>query len=67
VQIKQLSLDLAMQGWMNAGKSYVRPVEIGEVMRAYGTGVGTASRHPNFPVGAIRRAHRRRARIRPLT
>ncbi|SDB35792.1 hypothetical protein SAMN03097699_0884 [Flavobacteriaceae bacterium MAR_2010_188] len=29
-----VSLDPAMRGWMNAGKSYVEPIEIGAVMRA---------------------------------
>ena len=29
-----LSLDPAMRGWMNEGKSYIPPVGIGEVMRA---------------------------------
>ena len=28
-----LSLDPAMRGWMNEGKSYIPPVGIGEVMR----------------------------------
>lgn len=53
VQIQQLSLDPAMRGWMNAGRSYVPPVEIGAVMRAYGTGAVVASRHPDFPVGEL--------------
>ena len=38
VQIQYISLDPAMRGWMNVGKSYIRPVEIGEVMRAGGAG-----------------------------
>ena len=29
-----ISMDPAMRGWMNKGKSYIEPVEIGEVMRA---------------------------------
>jgi NADPH-dependent curcumin reductase CurA len=33
-----LSLDPAMRGWMNEGKSYIPPVGIGEVMRAGGVG-----------------------------
>ena len=32
VKILYLSLDPAMRGWMNDGKSYVPPVGIGEVM-----------------------------------
>jgi NADPH-dependent curcumin reductase CurA len=48
-----LSLDPAMRGWMNEGKSYIPPVGIGEVMRAGGVGVVAASRHPGFAVGAM--------------
>ena len=34
VRTLYLSLDPAMRGWMNEGKSYIPPVQIGEVMRA---------------------------------
>jgi NADPH-dependent curcumin reductase CurA len=46
-----LSLDPAMRGWMNEGKSYIPPVAIGEVMRAGGIGVVVASKNPAFAVG----------------
>ena len=46
-----LSLDPAMRGWMNEGKSYIAPVGIGEVMRAGGVGVVVASKNPGFAVG----------------
>ncbi|WP_295470048.1 NADP-dependent oxidoreductase [uncultured Pseudomonas sp.] len=46
-----LSLDPAMRGWMNEGKSYIEPVGLGEVMRALGIGEVIASRHPRFAVG----------------
>src|SRR6201987_4925775 len=46
-----ISLDPAMRGWMNAGASYIPPVEIGAVMRAGGVGRVTASEHPGFAVG----------------
>src|SRR5258708_6261032 len=52
VKTLMLSLDPAMRGWMNEGRSYIPPVGIGEVMRAVGLGRVTASRHPDFPVGA---------------
>jgi NADPH-dependent curcumin reductase len=52
VKVLALSLDPAMRGWMNEGKSYIPPVGIGEVMRAGGVGVVVASRNPAFPVGA---------------
>lgn len=51
VEVQQLSLDPAMRGWMNAGRSYIRPVQIGEVMRAGGAGKVIASENPNFQVG----------------
>src|SRR5271169_928429 len=50
-EISHLSIDPAMRGWMNAGASYVPPVEIGAVMRAGGIGRITASEHPGFAVG----------------
>ncbi|QJC56286.1 Putative NADP-dependent oxidoreductase YfmJ [Polaromonas vacuolata] len=46
-----LSMDPAMRGWMNAGKSYIEPVQIGEVMRAGGVGRVIASENPLFAVG----------------
>ncbi len=52
VKVLALSLDPAMRGWMNEGKSYIPPVAIGEVMRAGGIGLVVASKNPAFPVGA---------------
>ncbi|TBU87017.1 NADP-dependent oxidoreductase [Phytopseudomonas dryadis] len=46
-----LSLDPAMRGWMNEGKSYIAPVGLGEVMRALGVGEVIASNHPDYAVG----------------
>ena len=51
VKVLYLSLDPAMRGWMNEGKSYIRPVAIGEVMRAGGVGVVVASKSDKFAVG----------------
>jgi NADPH-dependent curcumin reductase len=51
VEVDYLSIDPAMRTWMNAGRSYVPPVEIGEVMRALGIGQVVESRHPGFAVG----------------
>ena len=53
VQVLALSLDPAMRGWMNEGKSYIRPVEVGEVMRAGGIGRVVASRTPAFAAGDL--------------
>ena len=51
VKVLYLSLDPAMRGWMNEGKSYIRPVAIGEVMRAGGLGIVVASKSPRFREG----------------
>ena len=51
VRIAYLSLDPAMRGWMNEGKSYVPPVGIGEVMRAGAVGEIVKSNHPKFAAG----------------
>jgi len=52
VKILYISLDPAMRGWMNDARSYVRPVAIGEVMRAGGVGVVVESKSSKFAVGA---------------
>jgi NADPH-dependent curcumin reductase len=51
VRVQYLSVDPAMRTWMNAGRSYVPPVQIGEVMRAGGIGRVVESRHPDFAAG----------------
>jgi NADPH-dependent curcumin reductase len=48
-----ISLDPAMRGWMNEGKSYIPPVAIGEVMRAGGIGEVIASKNAAFKVGDV--------------
>jgi NADPH-dependent curcumin reductase CurA len=51
VKTLYLSLDPAMRGWMNEGKSYIAPVQLGEVMRAGGIGKVIESKHPKFSPG----------------
>jgi NADPH-dependent curcumin reductase CurA len=51
IKVLLISLDPAMRGWMNEGRSYVPPVAIGAVMRALGAGRVIESRHPGFAVG----------------
>ncbi|MFZ1918151.1 MAG: NADP-dependent oxidoreductase [Terriglobales bacterium] len=51
VRLSYISLDPAMRGWMNEVRSYAPPVGIGELMRALGVGIVTASRNPRFAVG----------------
>jgi len=47
-----LSIDPAMRGWLNNTRSYIPPVQIGEVMRGYAVGTVKASKDPNFPPGS---------------
>ncbi|MEQ1612682.1 MAG: NADP-dependent oxidoreductase [Hyphomicrobiaceae bacterium] len=51
VRIEVISLDPAMRGWINDGRSYVAPVPIGGTMRAYAAGHVEASNNSNFKVG----------------
>ena len=51
VKVNYISLDPAMRGWMNEGRSYVPPVGIGEVMRAGAAGRVVASKNDRFAVG----------------
>ena len=51
VEVKYISLDPAMRGWMNDRKSYVPPVGIGEVMRAGGVGRVVDSKNDNYSIG----------------
>jgi NADPH-dependent curcumin reductase CurA len=51
VGVEYLSLDPAMRGWMNEGKSYIAPVKIGDVMRAGGVGKVIASKAEGFAAG----------------
>ena len=51
VRVRYISLDPAMRGWMNDAKSYVRPIAIGEVMRAAAIGEVVESKHPKLKQG----------------
>lgn len=46
-----ISLDPAMRGWLRDVRSYLPPVQIGEVMRAGALGQVVASKHAGFEVG----------------
>lgn len=64
VKVLYLSLDPAMRGWMNEGKSYIEPVKIGDVMRAFGAGRVIASQNPGFAVGGTCHGRVRDAGVR---
>jgi len=51
VKVLYLSLDPAMRGWMNEGKSYIPGVGIGEVRWSLGAGKVIASKNPSFAAG----------------
>jgi NADPH-dependent curcumin reductase len=51
VKALYISLDPAMRGWMNEGRSYIPPVGIGEVMRAGAIGRVVASKHKDYAIG----------------
>jgi len=52
LRTEYVSLDPAMRGWLNEGRSYIPPVGIGEVMRAGVVGQVVTSRNDRFPEGA---------------
>ena len=51
VKSEYISLDPAMRGWMNEGKSYIPPVRLGDVMRAGGVGCVLESKNGKFNKG----------------
>jgi NADPH-dependent curcumin reductase len=51
VHVEYVSLDPAMRGWINEGRSYIEPVALGAVMRAGGVGKVVASNDPAFKPG----------------
>ncbi|KAI5122301.1 hypothetical protein M0805_002377 [Coniferiporia weirii] len=54
VQVDYLSMEPAMRGWLMDRRSYVPPVQIGEVMRAYGLGkVIEAGINSKYKVGDV--------------
>jgi NADPH-dependent curcumin reductase CurA len=53
IKVHYISLDPAMRGWMNEGTTYVKGVEIGAVMRAFGAGEVVLSKHPDYAIGQM--------------
>ena len=52
-ETRYLSLDPAMRGWLNDTRSYIPPVQIGEIMRGQTIGVIKASKSAEYPVGTL--------------
>lgn len=51
LRIKYLSIDPTMRIWMADVPQYMPPVQLGEVMRAFGFGEIVETRHPNYKKG----------------
>jgi hypothetical protein len=51
VKVLYVSLDPAMRGWLNDAKSYIEPVQIGDVMRAGTVGQVIDSKNDSFVKG----------------
>ncbi|KAH7127294.1 hypothetical protein EDB81DRAFT_764478 [Dactylonectria macrodidyma] len=51
LRVIYLSIDPAMRGWIDEERSYLPPVQIGEVMRGFGLGVVEESKSSLFPEG----------------
>lgn len=51
VAIEALSMDPAIRGWMNAGTTYIKGVELGTVMRSFSAGKIVQSKNDKFNVG----------------
>lgn len=51
IRTTRISLDPSMRGQMENRADYVAPLEIGDVMRAGGTGEVVQSNHADYPVG----------------
>jgi NADPH-dependent curcumin reductase CurA len=50
-QVKMLSVDPGMRGWITPKRSYMEPVQPGEVMRAFGVATVIESQSPHFKPG----------------
>ncbi|MFN4146770.1 MAG: NADP-dependent oxidoreductase [Runella sp.] len=51
VENEFISLDPAIRGWMNPGTTYIRGIQIGEVIRTFSAGKIIESNHAEFLVG----------------
>ncbi len=51
VAIEALSMDPAIRGWMNAGTTYIKGIELGTVMRSFSAGKVVRSKNDSFQIG----------------
>ncbi|WP_280435324.1 NADP-dependent oxidoreductase [Nocardia carnea] len=51
IEVVWLGIDATQRTWLNPAETYIRPVEIGAVMRGSGVGQVIESRNPELPEG----------------
>ena len=51
LKLSHVSVDPAMRGWITNKRSYIEPVQPGEIMRAFGVGEVVASKAEGFAPG----------------
>jgi NADPH-dependent curcumin reductase CurA len=51
IKVEYIAVEPAMRGWMEDRASYLAPLEIGDLMRAFGVGSVIESSNPKLPVG----------------
>ncbi len=51
IELEYISVDPAMRGWMNEGTTYIKGVELGEVMRSFSAGKIIESKNADYPIG----------------
>ena len=51
LSLDYISIDPGMMGWVTDKKSYMPPIAVGDVMRAFGVGTIVESNNPDMPVG----------------
>lgn len=52
LSLDYISIDPGMMGWVTDKKSYMPPIAVGDVMRAFGVGTIVESNNPDIPVGS---------------
>lgn len=53
IDVQMISIDPGMKGWISRGRSYMPPVQPGEVMRAFGVGPVVRSTSHRYSVGDV--------------
>ena len=53
IDVQFVSIDPGMKGWISTWRSYIDPIQPGDVMRAFGIGPVTKSASPRYKVGDV--------------